>query len=1058
MGVPCARPMAIPSSRARARRWSFAVAGAAVAVILLVLVSSGGFYGGVGSGILGLDAGGGSSSVVTQTLPSVVVPKNSHYDWAEFHRTAALTGYASNSPLSSLNASSLGVGWATNLYGTALDSPAIAYDPILHETLVYIGTDSGNFLAVNLANGHLVWGVWLGSPIRSSPLVENGSVFVVPFSSAEMLKLNATTGVTDCSTALPGATEATPTFATPPGGVPSVYLGTEARSPRSGPFLAVNAGDCGLEWEFSGYNQTAGSWDAASYVVNASGGPMVLFGTDDPDSSVYALNALTGHLVWEFQCYNPPGKDDDVGAGPTVSPPGSNGFPQGVVYITNSAGIAYAVDLNNGTLIWETHFFALSGIAGSVEPRARSTPALAGTDLIFGWNEGLVNLDARNGNVLWMYNDSSGTESIAAPAIADGNDHSIVITGDVGGSLDVLSEAIGTPRYTYQTGGWIAASPAVSDGNIVVASSDGFLYDFVRGGGNDATLPTTSISSPLQGATLTNSHRNWKVSGNATDATGVAAVEIAVQSGGPTGPWWDASTRSWSAGPFNNRATLGAPGARTTPWSLSFPVPPAGGTYDVIANAQSLSGQSDLKGAAVTFAVNYSTSGPYLRASSAYVAPGSSLTVSGGGFGPSVRVTISLSRAILATVTSASNGSLSPTSVLIPANASFGPASLSADANASGKVSNTSITIANSWDQLSYGSGHVGFEPNDPTLHNVIFPGNNYWLKVAWRFDAGVPIDASPAVVDGRAYLGDSVGSLLALDIHNGGLLWNFTLASGAAIDGSPAVDPGLGLVFVGATDGSLEAVRLATGTLAWSDALGGNVSAPVINNGTLYVTSTTGHVEALSESTGAVSWSRTLASASTAAPSLNASTHLLVVGESNGQVLGLNATNGAIRWTYATGGPVTDSATITRGTVYVGSSDHTLYALDSANGALRWSFQTSGAIQATATVDNWRLLYLGSNDGYLYALNVTTGVELFNFSTGSPIVGVSSTIGVTVFEEANGTVGAQKTFLEGGAGWRFPTGAGLETVPVIVDSAVFVAGGDGFLYAFTTLGQAPVG
>jgi len=1043
----------MPPFRVRTPGGGFGVA-TAVAVALVVLVSSGGFN---TASTLGLGSAGESGIPSTSALPSVVVPKNSQYDWAEFHGSAALTGYAGNSPLSSLNAASLGVAWATNLYGAVLDSPAVAYDPLLHETLVYLGTDSGNFVAVNLANGHIQWGVWLGSPIRSSPLVEDGSVFVVPFSSAEMVKLNATTGATECSTALPGATEATPTFATPPGGVPSVYVGTEAPSPRSGPFMAINAGNCGVEWEFSGYNQTAGSWDAASYAVNASGGPMVLFGTDDPDSSVYALNALTGQLVWQFQCYNPSGKDYDVGAGPTISPPGSNGFPQGVVYITNSAGIAYAVDLNNGTLVWETHFFALSGIAGSVEPRARSTPALLGTDVVFGWNEGLISLDARSGEILWMYNDSSRSESLAAPAIAGGNGLPVVITGDIAGSLDVLSIANGTQLYTYRTGGWIAASPAVSDGNIVIASSNGFLYDFALGGGNDATLPSTSISSPIPDATLTNSHRNLRVYGNATDSTGVVAVEVAIQSGGPTGLWWDAATRSWSPGPVNDRATLGTPGARSTSWSLSFPVPAAGGTYDVIANAQSLSGQSDLTGATSSFAVNYSTSGPHLRASSEYVAPGGRLTVSGGGFGPSARVTISLPRSVLVRVTTLANGSLPPTSVVIPNNASFGPTSLSAVANASGRSSNTSITIANSWDQLSYGPGHAGFEPNDPTLHNVIFPGNNYWLKVAWRFDAGAPIDASPAVVDGRAYLGDSVGNLLALDLQNGGLLWNFTLSSGAAIDGSPAVDPGLGLVFIGAADGSLDAVHLATGTLAWSVSLGGSASAPVINGGNLYVTSTTGTVEALSESTGAVQWSKTLPSASTSAPSLNASARLLVVGESNGVVLGMNATNGATRWTFSTGGPVTDSAMITQGTVYVGSNDHIFYALNLASGTLRWSFRTDGAVQTTATADNWHLLYLGSNDGYLYILNLTSGDEKFNFSIGSPIVGVSSTIGVTVFEDAAGTIGAQKTFVEGGAGWRFPTSAGLETVPVIVDSAVFVSGGDGFLYAFTALGQAPV-
>jgi outer membrane protein assembly factor BamB len=1032
-------------------------AAGALAVVLVVLISSGVVGSGARSPTLGSHSNSRADIASASVLPSVVTPKNSHYDWPEFHHDPALNAYAGNSPLSTLNASLLGVAWATNLYGAALDSPAIAYNPILRETLVYIGTDSGNFVAVNLANGQIVWGDWLGSPIRSSPLVVNGSVFVVPFSNTKMMKLNDTTGTSICSTALPGATEATPTYGAPPGGVPSVYLGTEAPSPRSGPFMAINAQTCSIEWEFSGYNGTAGSWSPASYAVNASGGAMVLFGTDDPDSSVYALNALTGQLIWRFQCYNPPGKDYDVGAGPTVSPPGANGFPQGVVYITNSADIAYAVDLNNGTLVWETNFYTLSGLPTSVEPRARSTPALESKDVIFGYNEGLINLNARNGKLLWIANDSTGTESIASPAIAGKYSHSIVITGDVGGNLDVFARIGGLRLYTYPTGGWIASSPAVSDGSVVIASSDGFLYDFALRGGNDGTLPGTSISSPADEATLANPNGNLTVYGNATDPAGVAGVAVAIQSGGASGPWWDSTTQSWSPGPFDNPATLGSPGAGSSSWSLSFPIPPAGGTYDVIANAQSISGQSDLSGAAVDFAVNYSTSGPYLRASSEYVAPGGSLTVSGGGFAPLSKVRINLSGKTLAKNTTDINGFLPPTTVGIPNSTTFGPTTLTAAGPSPGPSTSTSITIANSWDQLGYSPGHSGFEPNDPTLHKVILPGNNYWLKVAWRFTAPAPLNSSPAVVDGRAYVGDTVGNLFAIDLFNGGVLWNSTLSSGAAIDGSPAVDPTLGLVFVGANDGSLYSFYLSNGTLAWSVALGGDVSAPVLSNGVLYLTSSAGALAALAESTGAVIWSSTLGSAATAPPALNESSHLLVVGESNGAVVALNETTGAARWSYATGGPVTAAPMVTRGTVFVGSNDHRLYAFNQTTGKLRWSFLTGGAVQATPTLDNWNLLYVGSNDGYLYVLNPGNGAEQFNFSVGAPIVGLSSTVGVTVFEDSAGTIGAQKTFVEGNAGWRFPTGGGLWTVPVIIDTAVFVAAGDGSLYAFTSLGQAPV-
>ena len=99
-------------------------------------------------------------------------------DWPELHQNPMLTGYTANSTINATNAGTLGVEWDTYLYGSALDSPVIAYDPILHETLAYIGTETGNVLGINIANGQIVWGLWLGSPIRSSPLVYGGSVYI----------------------------------------------------------------------------------------------------------------------------------------------------------------------------------------------------------------------------------------------------------------------------------------------------------------------------------------------------------------------------------------------------------------------------------------------------------------------------------------------------------------------------------------------------------------------------------------------------------------------------------------------------------------------------------------------------------------------------------------------------------------------------------------------------------------------------------------------------------------------------------------------------------------
>jgi outer membrane protein assembly factor BamB len=1030
-----------------------------LALVFLLVLPTGAFSGVAGGGSAGVVSGAGTiAAAESSTATHVAVPKSSAYDWPELHQNPQLRGYAYNSPLSSSNASELGVGWATNLYGSALDSPVVAYDPILGETLAYIGTEPGNVLAINIATGQIVWGVWLGSPIRSSPLVYDGAVYVGTFTNPTLFKLNATTGATEASVISPRPFEATPTVATPPGGVPTIYIGTVDTGPGSGPFMAINAENLSIEWKFTGYNHTAGSWNSASYAVSASGVPIVLFGTDNPDSSVYALNALTGKLIWRFQTYNPDEGDWDVAAGVTISLPGVNGFAQGVAYAVNKIQRAYALSLNNGTLIWETNFAALAGITTGV---SRSTPALDGSNLVFGYANGLFDLNATTGARIWMYEDPTKTESLAAPAIAGGHGTAIVVTGDIGGDLDVVSVIGGGHLYTYQTGGYITASPVVSDGNILIDSSNGILYDFTVGGGNDAVLPTTTVTYPSSGSTLTNPSGNLTVTGSATDPTGVAAVNVAIQSGGPGGPWWDATTETWSTGAVDSGAVLGTPGAHSTSWSLAFPVVAAGGTFEVFAYAVSGSGQSDILGSGSSFTVGYSISGPHFEASPTFVAPGGTVTLNGGGFGASTVVNVTLHGEILAAITSRSNGSLPPTRVVIPSDSSFGLAALTAAGPSPEGSSTAAITITNGWEQSGYNSGHVGSEPNDPVFNYLIFPGGDNWVKLAWHFDPGVSITASPAVADEVAYVADTAGQLFAVSVHNGGLLWTYTLSSKATMQGSPAVDPTLGLVFVGANDGTLNAVYTANGTLAWSTSVGGEVAAPVYANGEVYVSSSSGTVKALSESSGAVSWTTTLASSVTAAPSLNTTERLLVVGESNGDVVGLNSSTGAVRWSYLTGGAITASATISGGSVYIGSGDDYVYALSASTGHRTWSFKTGGPVKDTGSLldnnTNGALdLIIGSSDGKLYLLRAATGSQVYNVSAGSPIVGVSTAMGIAVFETAKGTIGASRTYVDE-YGWRYKTGAGLATTPVLVNGTIYACAEDGNLYAFTATGQPPV-
>jgi outer membrane protein assembly factor BamB len=993
--------------------------------------------------------------------PRAVTCGSSACDWAEYHQNPDLLGYASNSPLSTANASELGVAWATNLYSAALDSPAVAYDSSLGETLAYIGTESGNMEAVNVATGQIVWGTWVGAPIRTTPVVVNGTVWFGTFDSPRVYSLNASTGAIECSVAAPQPIEGTPVAADPPGGVPTIYIGTNDDIQASGPMLAIAQSNCAIEWTFEGFNMIAGSWSPAAYTLTASGVPLVIFGTADPDSTLYAVNAVTGVKVWEYTVANPPPGVYDIGAGALVSPPGDNGFADGAVYVPTKYGIMYALDLTTGALIWQTNFDQIAGITQG-EEGGRSTPALDGTNLVFGYAGGMFDLNALSGAVVWQYIDPSDTEVLGGPAIAGPSGQEIVAAGDVAGGVDVVSLATGAALYHYQTGGYITAGPAVTDGNILINSSDGFLYDFAVGGGNESTLPTTSITSPADGSSIPNPNGNLAISGTAADTDGVAGVVLAIQQDGPAGEWWNAAKSTWSTGPMTIAATLASSGATSTTWSYEFPAPATGGSYTIDAYTESVGGQSDIKGSSVGIAIAGSTKGAHVKASPLYVAPGANVTITGAGFKAGETVTLSLVGTTLGTTTVNSKGNITAITEKIPSNAVFGPSAVTATGATSGRVAAAPFTVANAWAQLNYGPSHDSFEANDPTLYNLVHPGGNIFVDLAWSYQAGAAVDTSPAVADDVAYIGDNAGNLTAVDVHNGAPIWTWSLPSGDAIGGSPAVDPLKSLVFVGADDGTLDAISTSTGKLVWSDSIGGDVSAPVLGNDEIYVTSNNGTIEAVAETTGVETWSKTLASVATSPPTLDATAKLLVVGEANGHVQELNATTGALGWVFDAAGAVTASPSIDNGEVYFGSAGKTLYAVSETEGTVKWTFTTTAAVDDTPALTNqltpnhgWEVL-VGDAQGHLYYVDASDGTELFVTSFPGSVTGVAAVKGVAVAELSSGLITSVRSYVDLDV-WKYRTQSTLSTVPVVDDGTIYVGAADGHLYAFTSYGQPPV-
>lgn len=997
----------------------------------------------------------GESRISARTGIATGVP---YRDWPEFHQDPQLTGYDPNSSLNTSNAGQLGLRWSTDLYGAALDSPVAAYSSYLNETLVYVGTESGNLIATNLNGGNIVWSTWLGSPLRATPIVSGGAVFVGTDENPELVKLNASSGAIDCSVNTPAPIEGSPTIAAPASGLDLLYVGTLDTATKTGPFLAVSTQNCSIAWKFTGYPGIAGSWDSVSFATTANGSSLVLFGTADPDSAVYALNASTGAKAWRFQTYNPAPGVYDVGAGVTIGRPGLNGFADGVAYVPNKFGILYALDLANGSQLWSLNFDQQLNLSGPGE----STPALAGSSLVLGTSVGLVDVDARNGSIVWNCSDPSGTEAISSPAIAGAPGTDIAVFGDLAGSLDVVAATDGAPLFAYGTGEYITASPAIIGGNVLVASADGFLYDFAVGAGSPGSPPSTYLTSPSSGATIANPNGQLTLNGTATAPGHLAGVRVAVRSGGVGGPWYDARNRSWLPGPYANPANLSAPGANASSWSFPLPIPAAGGTYEVIAYANDTVGQSDLRAPTVDFVVLPSTKGPHLHLAMFDVPPGDSVTVTGGGYSPSEVIVFVLGSVGLGSTTASPTGSVPATPLHIPSTMAFGLAAIVGTGRTSGRVASVAVEIQDRWQQSGYDALHGNFERNDPTLNAHVKVGSAKWMLLAWHFHSGAPILGSPAVVDGVVYVTDTAGMLFAVDSTNGGVLWQYPTSGGTPVTTAPAVDASAGLLVVALGNGKVAAIGLSVGGPLWTANVGGNVTAPVLAGGMVYVTSQSGRIVAFYELNGSRYWATAVHFTIRASPTVDTVGQLVLIAGLSGRLVAIGLTTGKAVWSRSLGAPIFASPAVLAGSVYAETSGGYVTAVNETSGKIRWSDDLGGNFTAAPTVGTQGIggsggpkLFVGSTNRTLYSLLAATGAVVFTVWANGSIVDTAGTDGIVVYETSNGLVEATRGYTSLRI-WFTSVGSGLTGSLAIVDGTIYLGTHSGYLDAYTPYGQTP--
>jgi len=265
----------------------------------------------------------------------------------------------------------------------------------------------------------------------------------------------------------------------------------------------------------------------------------------------------------------------------------------------------------------------------------------------------------------------------------------------------------------------------------------------------------------------------------------------------------------------------------------------------------------------------------------------------------------------------------------------------------------------------------------DNKLHCCTLDGD-----MIWQTRTGNDIDSSPAIVNGRGYVGTEDGHIVCFDPHSGDILWK--RPAKGSVESSVCVVGGR--VFAGCDGGVLYCRDTESGDEVWTFNTGGDTdSTPVHFRGRVYVGSPTrsgrvaGRLWCIDAATGDMIWKARLPRGVWASPAVNPDRGRVYIGCNNGVLYCFDADTGDLVWKRHLGSRIWSSAAVTDGCVVVGVRDGgTLWCLNEDDGSPIWAFDDGFDIDATPCVAGG-MIVVGSQNGWVYGIGEAPEYEPIN-------------------------------------------------------------------------------
>lgn len=325
--------------------------------------------------------------------------------------------------------------------------PPVAPDTMFRGDAAHTGVYAGSAPS---AYGGLLWRAQTDGPVRSTPAVVGGRLFVGS-GDAHVYAFDARTG--ERLWRFRAATSVT--------GSPALSGELVYVTDHSSTLYALDAGSGERRWAVETGETVPFPWGYESGDIYASS-PVIADGTvffGAGDGHVYAVDASSGNVRWRAAT------DGRVRSTPAVA--------DGRVYAGGADGVVYAFGRDDGRLLWrhETEGSTLESAEFGYDRRTvQSSPAVADGRVFVGARDGfLYALDAETGERLWRFDHEISWVN-SSPAVAEG----LVIAGSSDAQfVHAVDAESGEERWRVDSAGIVWTSPMVVDGRVILAEGFG---------------------------------------------------------------------------------------------------------------------------------------------------------------------------------------------------------------------------------------------------------------------------------------------------------------------------------------------------------------------------------------------------------------------------------------------------------------------------------------------------------------------------------------------------------------------------------------------------------